>query len=169
MNIHPTCLKLLALTSLALAIGPTDAETLHVTFEPRRIYQLSSKYVSMNSKYTGEASILAIIMMIFGVAIMLMNQLSLTSRKNYTTVTGKSGQISKINLGKAGKYVIALVLVILTFFTIKAQIGLISAGTDTTWAIIRAVIAVLLIILAIDLVIEGIKTLKKQAQAKAAN
>ena len=47
---------------------------------------LSTKYVSMNSKYTGEASILAIIMMIFGVAIMLMNQLSLTSRKNYTTV-----------------------------------------------------------------------------------
>ena len=43
MNIHPTCLKLLALTSLALTIGPTDAETLHVTFEPRRIYQLSSK------------------------------------------------------------------------------------------------------------------------------
>ena len=78
---------------------------------------LSTKYVSMNSKYTGEASILAIIMMVFGVAIMLLNQLSLTSRKNYTTVTGKSGQISKINLGKAGKYVIALVLVILTFFT----------------------------------------------------
>lgn len=78
---------------------------------------LSTKYVSMNSKYTGEASILAIIMMIFGVAIMLMNQLSLTSRKNYTTVTGKSGQISKINLGKSGKYIIALVLVILTFFT----------------------------------------------------
>ena len=78
---------------------------------------LSTKYVSMNSKYTGEASVLAIIMMIFGVAIMLMNQLSLTSRKNYTTVTGKSGQISKINLGRSGKYIIALVLVILTFFT----------------------------------------------------
>lgn len=78
---------------------------------------LSTKYVSMNSKYTGEASILAIIMMVFGVAIMLMNQLSLTSRKNYTTVTGKSGQTSKINLGKAGKYVIALILVLLTFFT----------------------------------------------------
>ena len=78
---------------------------------------LSTKYVSMNSKYTGEASILAIIMMIFGVAIMLLNQLSLTSRKNYTTVTGKSGQISKIRLGKAGRYIIALILVILTFFT----------------------------------------------------
>lgn len=78
---------------------------------------LSTKYVSMNSKYTGEASILAIIMMVFGVAIMMLNQLSLTSRKNYTTVTGKSGQISKINLGRSGKYIIAVVLVILTFFT----------------------------------------------------
>ena len=78
---------------------------------------LATKYVSMNSKYTGEASILAIIMMIFGVAIMLLNQLSLQSRKSYTTVTGKSGQISKINLGKVGKYVIALILVVTTFFT----------------------------------------------------
>ncbi|MBO4888035.1 MAG: iron ABC transporter permease [Firmicutes bacterium] len=78
---------------------------------------LSTKYVSMNSKYTGEASILAIVMMLFGVAIMLLNQFSLTSRKSYTTVTGKSGQISKINLGSSGRYVIALILVILTFFT----------------------------------------------------
>ena len=75
---------------------------------------LSTKYVSLNSKYTGEASILAIIMMIFGVAIMLLNQRSLKSRKNYTTVTGKSGQISKINLGRTGRVVIA---VIITFFT----------------------------------------------------
>lgn len=78
---------------------------------------LSTRYFEMNAKYTGEASILAIIMMLFGVAIMLLNQISLTSRKNYTTVTGKSGQISKINLGKSGKYVIAAILVVLTFFT----------------------------------------------------
>lgn len=78
---------------------------------------LSTKYVSMNASRTGEASILAIVMMIFGVAIMLLNQLSLVSRKSYTTVTGKSGQSSKFNLGKVGRYVIALVLVVLTFFT----------------------------------------------------
>ena len=78
---------------------------------------LSTKYVSLNSKYTGEASILAIIMMIFGVAIMLLNQRSLKSRKNYTTVTGKSGQISKINLGRTGRVVIAVILIIITFFT----------------------------------------------------
>ena len=78
---------------------------------------LSTKYVSMNDKYTGEASILAIIMMLFGVAIMFVNQLSLKSRKNYTTVTGKSGQISKITLGKVGRVLIAILLIILTFFT----------------------------------------------------
>ena len=78
---------------------------------------LATKYVSMNDKYAGEASILAIIMMLFGVAIMFLNQMSLHSRKNYTTVTGKSGQISKVNLGKVGKYAIAIVLVFITFFT----------------------------------------------------
>lgn len=78
---------------------------------------LSTKYISMNSKYTGEASILAIVMMVFGVAILSINQMSLKSRKNYTTVTGKSGQLTKINLGKAGKYVAAIAMVILTFFT----------------------------------------------------
>lgn len=78
---------------------------------------LATKYVSLNSKYTGEASILAILMMVFGVAIMFLNQMSLRSRKSYTTVTGKSGQSSKINLGRVGKYVIALMLVVVTFFT----------------------------------------------------
>ena len=78
---------------------------------------LSTKYISLNSKYTGEASILAIIMMIFGVLILGINQLSLKSRKNYTTVTGKSGQLTKINLGKIGKYIIGAILIVVTFFT----------------------------------------------------
>ena len=78
---------------------------------------LSTKYVSLNSKYTGEASILAIIMMIFGILILGINQMGLKSRKSYTTVTGKSGQISKINLGKVGKYVIGILFIIVTFFT----------------------------------------------------
>ena len=56
----------------------------------------------MNSKYTGEASILAIIMMVFGVAIMMLNQLSLQSRKNYTTVTGKSGPDLQDQSGPGG-------------------------------------------------------------------
>lgn len=78
---------------------------------------LATKYVSMNDKYTGEASIIAITMMLFGVAIMYLNQRSLHSRKSYTTVTGKSGQITKVNLGNAGRYVIAAVFAVITFFT----------------------------------------------------
>ena len=78
---------------------------------------LATKYVSMNDKYTGEASIIAIIMMLFGVAIMYLNQRSLHSRKSYTTVTGKSGQITKVNLGASGRYVVAIIFVIITFFT----------------------------------------------------
>lgn len=78
---------------------------------------LSTQYVSMNDKYTGEASIIAIIMMLFGVAIMYINQCSLHSRKSYTTVTGKSGQITKNDLGKVGRVAIAAVFVVITFFT----------------------------------------------------
>ncbi len=78
---------------------------------------LATKYVSMNDKYTGEASIIGIIMMLFGVAIMYLNQRSLHSRKSYTTVTGKSGQITKVNLGKTGRHVIAAVFAVITFFT----------------------------------------------------
>ena len=78
---------------------------------------LSTKYISMDSTYTGEASILAIIMMVFGVLILGMNQMSLKSRKNYTTVTGKSGQLTKLTIGKAGKYVVGIVFMIITFFT----------------------------------------------------
>ncbi|MBO4873476.1 MAG: iron ABC transporter permease [Lachnospiraceae bacterium] len=78
---------------------------------------LSTKYLEMNVKYAGEASILAVIMMVLGIAIMVLNQRSLKSRKSYTTVTGKSGQTSKINLGKAGRTVIACIFVVLTFLT----------------------------------------------------
>ena len=78
---------------------------------------LSTKYISMNSKYTGEASIIAIIMMIFGVLILGLNQMSLKSRKNYTTVTGKSGQLTKLRIGKIGKYAVGIVFIVITFFT----------------------------------------------------
>lgn len=43
---------------------------------------LSTKYISMNSKYTGEASILALIMMLLGLLILGLNQKSLKSRAN---------------------------------------------------------------------------------------
>ncbi|MBR5339939.1 MAG: iron ABC transporter permease [Lachnospiraceae bacterium] len=78
---------------------------------------LSTRYLELGDKYVGEASVLAVIMMILGVAVMIVNQRSLKSRKNYTTVTGKSGQISKVNLGKVGRVLIACIFIVFTFFT----------------------------------------------------
>lgn len=78
---------------------------------------LSTKYIELNDRRTGQASILAVIMMLLGVAIMYLNQRSLRSRKSYTTVTGKSGQSSKVNIGRIGKVAVAVILIVITFFT----------------------------------------------------
>ena len=81
-----------------------------------KLSTLSTRYLEMNASRAGEASILAVLMMVIGIAIMILNQQSLKSRKNYTTVTGKSGQISKINLG-VFKWIVAIFFIITTFMT----------------------------------------------------
>ena len=107
---------------------------------------------------TGYAKIWAL----FGAANQLLAALGLLAVAAWL---GKIGRNNKMFL-----FPMAFMLIVtLTslVFTIITQVNLITSGADVTWGIVRGVIAVLLIILAIDLVIEGIKTLKKQAQAKA--
>lgn len=82
-----------------------------------KLTTLCTKYVQMGEKRAGQASILAVVMIVLGVIIMIVNQRTTSGRKSYTTVTGKSGQISKVNLGRVGKYVIAGIFIILTLFT----------------------------------------------------
>ena len=78
---------------------------------------LATRYVGLGVRRAGENSILGVMMMLFGVAILLINQKNTKSRKSYTTVTGKSGQISEVNVGKVLKYVIPALLIFVTFFT----------------------------------------------------
>lgn len=78
---------------------------------------LCTKYVQMGEKRVGEASILAVIMILFGVLILIVNQRTTSGRQSYTTVTGKSGQISLVNLGKVGRNVVAAIFCVTTFFT----------------------------------------------------
>lgn len=78
---------------------------------------LSTKYVTLSVRRIGQARIIGVIMMLFGILILLLNQLSTRSRKSYTTVTGKSGQVSKVNLGKFNKYFLGILILIITFFT----------------------------------------------------
>ena len=81
-----------------------------------KLNTLSTQYVGMSSDRAGEASILAVIMMLFGFLILIVNQRTTSGRKNFTTVTGKSGQSSTVNLG-AAKYVLSVLFVLLTLFT----------------------------------------------------
>ena len=80
-------------------------------------------------------------------------------------------------LGKVGRnnkmfYFPMLFMLIVTLtslaFTIKAQItGIIAGGEGVVWCYIRGIIGVLLVILAIDLVVEGIRALAAQKKQKA--
>ena len=81
-----------------------------------KLSTLSTKYVELNGSRAGQASILAVIMMLFGFLILVINQRTTSGRKSFTTVTGKSGQASVVNLG-AMKYVLAVLFVCTTLFT----------------------------------------------------
>ena len=78
---------------------------------------LCTKYVQLGEKRIGEASILAVIMILFGVLILIVNQRTTSGRQNYTTVTGKSSQISLVNLGSAGRWIVSGIFCVTTFFT----------------------------------------------------
>ncbi|MBQ4640451.1 MAG: iron ABC transporter permease [Clostridia bacterium] len=77
---------------------------------------LSTKYVELNASRAGQASILAVIMMLFGILILIVNQKTTSGRKSFTTVTGKSGQSSVVNLG-IGKYILAAFFIFFTLCT----------------------------------------------------
>ena len=78
---------------------------------------LCTKYVQLGEKRIGEASILAVIMIVFGVLILIVNQRTTSGRQSYTTVTGKSSQISLVNLGRVGKWLVTAFFCMTTFFT----------------------------------------------------
>ena len=68
------------------------------------------------SSQAGMGSIISIILILIGVIILTINQVSTGNRKQYTTVSGKSGQVSKNNLGRVGKWIVAVILSILVLF-----------------------------------------------------
>ena len=69
----------------------------------------------INSGYYGQGYIMAIVMIVFGVAILMVNQYVTGKRKSFTTVSGKSGQVSYINLS-AGKYIVGVVIILISLF-----------------------------------------------------
>ena len=81
---------------------------------PVRFYMLSTKMKSLMDSYPGQAYIIAAVMILLGVLILTLNQRVTNSRRQFTTVTGKSGQIHRINLGRANRpLAVALVILLL--------------------------------------------------------
>ncbi|MDR2505311.1 MAG: iron ABC transporter permease [Oscillospiraceae bacterium] len=101
---------------------------------PVRYYMLSTKMKSLMDTYSGQAYIIAGIMIVFGVAILLLNQKLTNSRRSFVTVSGKSSQISQINLRKANKPIaiilvaILLIVAVLPLITFAMESVIIKAG-----------------------------------------
>lgn len=90
---------------------------------PVNFYVLTTKMKMLQSTAIGQAYIIALFMVICGAFIMMINSLITGSRKSYTTVTGKSSQITLADL-KIGKYIVPAVLcVILAFVCIMPLVS----------------------------------------------
>ena len=101
---------------------------------PVRYYVLSTKMMSLINNYPGQGYIIAAVMVVFGVAILAINQHITGSRKSYTTVTGKSSQISLVNLRGLNTpiavvlTVLMLLVAVLPLITFALESVIIKAG-----------------------------------------
>ena len=82
---------------------------------PVNFYVLTTKMKMLQSTAIGQAYIIALFMVICGAFIMIVNSLITGSRKSYTTVTGKSSQITLTDL-RFGKYAVPAVLCVILIF-----------------------------------------------------
>ena len=95
---------------------------------PVRYYVLSTKMMSLINNYPGQGYIIAAVMIIFGVTILAINQRITGSRKSYTTVTGKSSQISLVNLRKLN---VPIALILTVVMVLVAVVPLITFALES--------------------------------------
>ncbi len=70
------------------------------------------------SSMQGQGFVVAIILLLFSVVILTLNNKFTGKRKSFTTVSGKSGQVSLVKLGKARMPIAVIVMVIAVFLAI---------------------------------------------------
>ncbi len=75
--------------------------------------------------FHGFGYVMAVVLLIFSVLILSLNNWFTKSRRNFTTVSGKSGQVSKTNLRKGRWPIAILVIILVTFFAIVPLISFI--------------------------------------------
>lgn len=89
---------------------------------------LSMKSLLSTSAKSGQGYVIAVIMLLFSVLILTFNQLATGKRKSFTTVTGKSSQVSLVKLGWFKWIITPIVLIYVIFFAI---VPLISFGLES--------------------------------------
>lgn len=77
---------------------------------------LQMKSLINGSQYKGQGYVMATILMLFSILILMVNQFVTNSRRSFTTVTGKSSQVSLVKLGKVGKPIITIIVVFYAAF-----------------------------------------------------
>ena len=83
---------------------------------PGNFFVLSTRLGSLyTSAYSGQAFVMTIFLIFFGVMLLGFNLWFTGKRKSFTTVTGKSGQVSYIRIGR-GNLVISILLGVFLFF-----------------------------------------------------
>ena len=71
---------------------------------PVNFYVLTTKMKTLQTTAIGQAYIIAMFMVALGAFVMLVNNVFIGKRRSYTTVTGKSSQISLIDLKAGSNY-----------------------------------------------------------------
>ncbi len=66
----------------------------------------------------GQGFVVAIILLVFSVIILNLNNVFTGKRKSFTTVSGKSGQVSLVKLGKARMPITIIIMIVSVFFAI---------------------------------------------------
>lgn len=80
---------------------------------------IKMKQLIQSPQMKGQGYVLATVLMLFSIIILLLNQKLTNSRRSFTTITGKSSQISYVKLGKVGKPIITtIVCIYVGFFAI---------------------------------------------------
>lgn len=89
-----------------------------------RTFVLSTKMRALiQAGYEGQGYIMAFISILLGTLILGVNQYFTGKRKSFTTVTGKSGQVSLVKLRGANGIISALLIVLTLFFAIMPLVS----------------------------------------------
>lgn len=108
-----------AILSTVLLVFSGSVSSYTVPYFLNRNGSFTSISISLRSAIVGgrlgQGYVMATILLVFSIVILLVNNSLTKSKKSYTTVSGKSGQISKVDL-KWAKWPILVVAIIYTIF-----------------------------------------------------